>query len=244
MTDPESGETTEEFARRLVEEVGVGDVGGFSLVFGRLGPFERDGEEARVEAERKAPGLAIVSNRSANANDLVWIAQRPGEVYGLSNSHYGDSTWPKVRNGESGLLEAITSHAQRKASKQALVEQLLELLSLDTMPRRKQGEKWETYLIQLRNSILIPRIGGEEVKGRKADVIAAAGESAVKQGGEEVEKVRVAGDGAYATQKQTVILVDRQGRITFVERTLFDEKGKALDNSREVFEFDIEEWGA
>lgn len=50
---PGDRESDEEFARRLVEDVGINDVGGFSLVFGRLHSSSADGSSSS--------GLSILS---------------------------------------------------------------------------------------------------------------------------------------------------------------------------------------
>lgn len=244
-TPPESKETTEDFAKRLVEEVGVTDVGGFSLLFGKLAPF-KDASQSEGHAngyhenkKQGGEGFAIVSNRNEKVDDVTWLAERPGGIHGLSNSHFGDLTWPKVVHGELLVRQAIESNMQRGAGKQDLLDRLFEILSLDTLPRRKAGEQWETYLTQLRNSIFIPPIGGEVVIGKPADEIAAADGN----NGEAEKPVVTSGDGHYATQKQTVILVDKEGKVTFVEKTLFDQHCRPLKNSKEEYEFDIEGWG-
>src|SRR5690606_30617366 len=48
----------------------------------------------------------------------------------------------------------------------------------------------------------------------------------------------------YGTQKQTIILVDHNGHVTYVERTLFDDDAKPLANGEADVreEFDIEGW--
>jgi uncharacterized protein with NRDE domain len=48
----------------------------------------------------------------------------------------------------------------------------------------------------------------------------------------------------YGTQKQTVILIDHSGHVTYVERTLFDEDAKPLAKGEADVreEFDIEGW--
>lgn len=53
----------------------------------------------------------------------------------------------------------------------------------------------------------------------------------------------------YGTQKQTVILVDRNGRLKYIERTLYNENAEWMDfvenKDRDVVcEFQIEGWGA
>lgn len=49
----------------------------------------------------------------------------------------------------------------------------------------------------------------------------------------------------YGTQKQTLILVSNEGHVKFIERTLYDEDARWVQNKDErdtVFEFDIEGW--
>jgi len=221
---PDSTETTPSFATRLVEEVGVADVGGFSLAFGQL--------------RRRSTGLAIVSNRTRDADrDLVWIATRPGEVHGLSNSHYGDLSWPKVVHGEQFVKQLVHAHVARGGTdRDDLVERLFDVLSLDTLPKRHEGEGWTAFVRQLRNSIFIPRVGGEEGAVKKpADEMAAA-----RDGDQKVDET----GAVYATQKQTVILVDTEGHVTFVERTKFDAHAREMTEPENMrrFEFDIEGW--
>jgi len=221
---PDDAQSSQEFARHMVEDVGVSDVGGFSLVFGKLTKKDICAEEGK--------GLAIISNRTENASATSWICGKPGEIQGLSNSHFGDRTWPKVVEGEKRLQTAIQEHVTAGSSKEDLLKTLFEILSLDTLPRRKHGQDWETYVYQLRNSIFIPRIGGKEVSGSSADKIAAADES-------RAAKTDV---GVYGTQKQTVILVDQNGTATYVEKTLYDEHGRETDNDVQQYEFEIEGW--
>lgn len=223
---PESTETPKEFARRLVEDVGVTDVGGFSLCFGQLQrPSRNDGTHK---------GLAIVSNRTPDTDGIVWIAEGPGETHGLSNSHYGDLSWPKVVHGQQLLRQLVYAHDARKSDKADLIARLLDVLSIDTLPKIQKDESWETYIRQLRNSIFIPRVGGEGTEGNSADELHAA---------RSTEPV-TSSQGSYATQKQTVVLVDLDGHVTFVEKTLYDEQGDPLneDDAVETFEFDIEGW--
>lgn len=218
LTQPTNGdESAEEFAKDLIEGMGISDVGGFTLLFGRLrAPVKSDaGESSPHDAgtERLLPGLAVISNRTASSKGLTKIATRTGETLGLSNSHYGDATWPKVVQGEQLLREAISSHVSSKGSEEELIQAGLHILSRDTLPRKREDEDAKTYVRQFRNSIFIPAVQGTE--------------------------------GLYGTQKQTIVLVSEAGKMTFVERTLFDEDAKPVApiNSRERrFSFDIEAW--
>jgi len=216
---PGSEETTEGFAERLVAG-GVSDVGGFSLVFGTL----RQGDV----------GLGVLSNRTTVVGGMQWLMQGQGQTVGLSNSFFGDRSWPKVVMGESMLEKAVKESVKAEESKEELIERGLRLLSTDTLPKRNDGESFETYIGQLRHSIFIPRIGGDGPERKSADEVAAA----------DSETSASSMQGKYATQKQTVVLVDHKGHVTFVERTTFDEHGNEVPESqaKETFKFDIEGW--
>lgn len=221
---PDSTQTPQEFARHMVEDVGVSDVGGFSLVFGRLRKKDICTEGGR--------GLAIISNRTEDVSATTWICGQPGETQGLSNSHFGDRTWPKVVEGEQQLQKLVEDSVAADLSKDDLIKALLDVLSLDTLPRRKHGEDWETYVFQLRNSIFIPRIGGEELNDSSADEIAAADQGLAAK----------TDSGVYGTQKQTIILVDHDGHASYVEKTLYDERARPTPNNVRQYEFEIEGW--
>jgi uncharacterized protein with NRDE domain len=224
MTDPASTESTEQFARRLVEEDGVKGVGGFSLLFGDVKDV--------VKKEKK--GLAIISNRTPDVEGLIWVAREEHETHALSNAAYGDRSWPKVPKGEEAVRVAIKESTEKGESKEALLERLFQLLSVDTLPRQRKGEEWDTYLNQLRYSIFVPAIGGAELDGVPADKIVEAANHVPID----------ATSGVYGTQKQSLILVDRKGKLTFVERTLFDGSGKPVENGKldRSYEFQVEGW--
>jgi len=223
---PAEKESDDEFARRLVEGVGINDVGGFSLVFGHLQP----------SADGSLEGLSIISNRTTDTSDLTRIASKPGEVHGLSNSHFGDLSWPKVVHGEQLLRQAVNASSTRQNSKERLIESLFDVLRVDTYPKIPEREDFAVYARQMRNSIFIPRVGGSGVKSESSDGMKSADDqhSPTHSG-----VVIRAGPGGYGTQKQTVVLVDRSGKVTFVERTLFDENARDAESERK-FEFQIE----
>ncbi|GAB7323607.1 hypothetical protein MBLNU13_g07098t1 [Cladosporium sp. NU13] len=223
---PSKKEPDDEFARRLVEDVGIDDVGGFSLVFGHLQPSE-DGS---------LQGLSIISNRTTDPSNLTRIAESPGEVYGLSNSHFGDLTWPKIVHGEQLLRQAINASVTREDSQEHFIESLFDVLRVDTFPKLPKGEDFLVYARQMRNSIFIPRVGGRGIENESSDVLRSAkdddvpGHARVEVGG---------GAGGYGTQKQTIVLVDHSGKVTFIEKTLYDQEAKAT-HSEKRYEFQIE----
>ena len=223
--DPEN---TFEFVEGLVEGEGVKGVGGFSLLCGRAGR-----------------PLAVVSNRTPSVESVAWICRSKGETVGLSNAAFGDRSWPKVLEGEKLMSSAIAKSIARKDSKSQLIEDLLRVLSVDTLPKRQEGQHWLSYVKELRKSIFIPAIGGEGMDGASADQVAAAKtDRQVQVNGDKESKHKVGLSGRYGTQKQTIVLVDHQGHVTFVERTLYDEEGREIshDERDRVFEFDIEGW--
>ncbi|KAK1824610.1 hypothetical protein LTR12_000935 [Friedmanniomyces endolithicus] len=201
-------ESYDGFVRRLVGEVDVKKVGGFTLLFGRL---------RKPDGEGRVPGLGVLSNRTSSAEGVTRICAKLVETQGLSNSHFGDREWPKVVQGEKLLAEAVSGSIDRGEDQEGLIERLFGVLSVDTLPRPKQGEDFQAFTRQLRNSILIPPVGGEAAQSKPADKIAAADGT----GTPDHSGVKV-GDGVYGTQKQTVLLVGMGGKVTFVERTLHD----------------------
>jgi uncharacterized protein with NRDE domain len=224
-SDPKSNESPKHFAKRLVEEDGVKGVGGFSLCYGMAKDVGQAGK-----------GLAIISNRTPDAEGVIHLADKPHETHALSNAAYGDRTWPKVVHGEEWTKAAIKESLEKEETRDQLVTRLLDVLSVDTMPRQKQNEDWDMYLNQLRHSIFIPALGKddlEEMKMPAHDVGDVVKHRAVD-----------ATSGCYGTQKQIVLLVDKEGKMFYLERTLYDGDAKPLEKGKgdRKFEFQIEGW--
>lgn len=217
--------TTRAFVQDMINSQLATKAGGFSLVCGRVGE-----------------PLAIISNRmSDNIDSTTWIASTRGETVGLSNTFLKDRTWPKIINGEILMKSTIDAHiAAYPTSQKAgggkeeddLIERLFSVLSTDTLPRLSNTEPIkEQYMNQLQESIFIPLLGDRAQFEAEADQLA---------------KMGLAGytSGLYGTQKQTVLLVDHNGRVKYVERSLFDEHVHPipLGQGDRVFEFVIEGW--
>ena len=212
-TSPTVDESTEDFVRNLTQGEGVKGVGGFSLVCGKIGE-----------------PLAIVSNRTPNVDGVTWIAGTRGETVGLSNAAYGDRSWSKVVHGEKLLANAIRDSVENKEAKDQLITRLFQLLSTDTLPKREANQSYETYVRQLRHSIFIPAIGGEGMDGMSADTVAASKRATKAEivADEDEARQKLGTTGLYGTQKQTIVLVEHNGLVTYVERSLYDAAGSQI----------------
>ena len=240
MTSHED-EDAEAFVERLLEGEGVKDVGGFSLLCGKL--------RRRKEGERnEITPLAIVSNRCGAAEGVPWIGEKRGEVYGLSNTSYMDPvTWPKVELGKEKLSQAINETVKESLGGDHFVRKLFDVLDTNTLPPAN-GQSFDELIFQLRKSIFIPSIG---------DAVPAVGipksnrrlSDAVERL-EEAETPSIAAppimSGAYGTQRQTIVLVDWDGKVSFIERSLWDDSGKPIPRGEGdmKFEFQVEGWDA
>lgn len=143
---PDEPQTTHDFVQAMVASPEARQVGGFSLVCGRINE-----------------PLAIVSNRSDDMDQITWVASEKNQTRGLSNTSVDDRTWPKILDGERLTQEAIEAHVLARESEDALVERLLRVLSTDTLPRlSREDTSMDSYNKELRNSIFIPVIGEDE----------------------------------------------------------------------------------
>ncbi|KAH7311592.1 NRDE protein-domain-containing protein [Stachybotrys elegans] len=229
-------ESVKDGVEQLVSNGGVQGVGGFSMVCTKL---RKNGE-----------GLAIVSNRAGDVEEVPLIARERGKVWGLSNAVYDErpgQEWPKVQLGKKLLLETVTQEAQ--ASQEALVDKLFGVLDTDTLPRQSDDAPFEDYILQLRHSVFIPAIGDAAHRAAMAKGPGPVTERRKSLAAELRPDPTTAAalgfdTGLYGTQRQTVVLVDWEGEVTFVERALWDENGNEVPRGEGdvVFRFKIEGW--
>ena len=227
LTQPAgSGQSTENFVKSLVDGEGLKGIGGFSLVCGRIGEH-----------------LAVISNRTPSVEGITWIANTKGETVGLSNAAIADRSWTKVTRGEKMMIEEIEKSVAAQDSKESLIKALFGILSSNTLPQISVGKDWESQLKNLRESIFIPAIGGDSPKFESAEEVATARfkEYVHSEKPENHPSESDGRSGVYGTQKQTVVLVTHGGKVTFVERTLYDANGweiTGVERDRS-FEFEV-----
>ncbi|RDA93182.1 hypothetical protein CP533_3198 [Ophiocordyceps camponoti-saundersi (nom. inval.)] len=228
--------------RRLVEgeDGGLVAVGGFSLVGGRL--RKRDG------------GIAIVSNRARQTHDVPMVDLGQRDTWALSNTVFDDpNEWPKVKDGKRLLAKAVAESAAGDEDEKALLDRLFAVLDTDTLPRRDPQWSLEDYINRLRHTIFVPAIGDESHLAATQEAMARgrsdwAEDLAAEQRPETrdvSETVSAFATGMYGTQRQTVLLVDWDGNVTFVERALWDRNGYEIprgEGGDVVYRFRIQGW--
>jgi uncharacterized protein with NRDE domain len=131
------------------------------------------------------------------------------------------------------MLHAIHASIKEEDVENQLIDRLLDVLSHDTLPRGRslQDGGLETYITELRNTIFVPPLGRKGMAGLPEDEMRAARDKEKMQvfdGKSALEPQQLGVDGVYATQKQTVVLVDQEDNVRFFERTLFDEKSDTV----------------
>ena len=208
-----SPQSTEQYVDSLIKDGAISTVGGFSLVCGQIGEK-----------------LAIVSNRSVQDQALPWIMGDAVMTVGLSNAAFTDRGWKKVSKGETAMLSSIQASLAAREDEDRLIHRLLDLLSIDTLPRRpdKEGDL-ATYITELRNTIFVPPVGLKETPVRSYEIAAANTNEAAQVISDKIDKTtQLGGGGIYGTQKQSILLVDHDWRARFFERTLFDSNSERV----------------
>jgi uncharacterized protein with NRDE domain len=250
-------ETLDEFVERTLKGGLLKGVGGFSLICGdlRARQAEFNGEERDAADKRKIAPLVIISNRSEAVAGVPRIGDERNQVWGLSNTVYEDPpTWPKIITGRDLLKEAIEKAVTQDADEDQLLDLLFGVLDTNKMPPRDPGLEHERYVDQLKNSIFCPAITDEE---RDRDMAAAIARGKMKPAFDEIEDesretaesdypdvTGIFEKGAYGTQRQTVILVDWEGKVTYKERALWDAHGNPVERGKGdvVIRYEIEGW--
>lgn len=234
-----------EFVDTMIAEGGTRGVGGFSLICGKL----------RKKAEGEMAPLAILSNKVAHPEQTPWIAGARGETLGLSNAAWDSPVeWPKVTKGKALLDKVVGEAVEGDLSEDQLQDRLFGLLDTNDLPM-SPDMKFEDYFKVLHESIFIPLVGNQDHKDAMVEAAAKAKSNGhadpslnkTLSGVEDVpqsETPQSFSTGMYGTQRQTVMLVDWDGNVTYTERALFDANGAAIERGKGdvTFRFTVEGW--
>ncbi|KAF3761676.1 hypothetical protein M406DRAFT_266796 [Cryphonectria parasitica EP155] len=245
-----SQQSVTDFVEDMITSGGTQGVGGFSLLCGKL-------RKRKTEGENELEPLGILSNKAEHPEQIPWIAGRRGEIVGLSNAAYdAPQEWPKVTKGKALLKKAIEEAVAADASEGELRERLFGVLDQDDLPRAPESA-FEDYLKVLQESIFIPLIGDQQHRDDMVSWTSRAKENVhvsaeLKDALDKVEGLQRPdpqpaqgfSKGMYGTQRQTVILVDWDGNVTYTERSLFDADGNEIEKGKgdAVFHFAIDGW--
>ncbi|KAH7040927.1 NRDE protein-domain-containing protein [Microdochium trichocladiopsis] len=223
-------ESLDDFVPRVMTSGTFKGVGGFSLICGDLrGMSEAKGMRA----------ASILSNRCDSVDQVPRICGTRGTTVSLSNTIYSSaSTWPKVNLGEELMENTINEAVKQDWDEDTLTENLFSVLDHDTMPRDPDRTLAE-FRDLLRTSIFIPPFNNQESqkcmedakrRGREENLpqFETAPEDDESKDGDDLEPKEAFLQGAYGTQRQTIILVDWDGNVTYKERALWDAHGNAL----------------
>lgn len=205
----------------MVHDDRVKGVGGFSMTCGKL-------------RKKDTEGVAIISNRATSAGDVPIVGRARGETWGLSNTTFADPNhWPKISMGRELLKTTIEEAISKKHSSEELVEALFKLLDHDTLPVLGVDAPLVEYLNRLRHSIFVPAVGGSKEKQEMAEARSRGRKGWEPADSTSTTEASASGStafdtGMYGTQRQTVILVDLDGNVTFSERALYDPNGNEI----------------
>jgi uncharacterized protein with NRDE domain len=238
-------ERVSEFVARMLDG-GVSNVGGFSLICGKL-RRKRHGDK---DAKALEP-LAIISNRNDSVDKVPWIGEERDRVYGLSNTCYGDpNPWPKVENGKRLLSEAVKKAVDEHLDEEGLMDELFKILDTDTLPIRPEMG-FEEYIPILKHSIFVPPLGDEHHKSAMEKARTRGKIEMFDEATEELRKEERPDEtsmgfetGMYGTQRQTIILVDWDGNVIFRERALWNKHGEPIERPHGdmTFKFRVDGW--
>ncbi|GME84718.1 unnamed protein product [Ambrosiozyma monospora] len=214
------------------------DVGGFSLLFGYL-QFDKRNETIRplhIMSNRTNERVHVFSEPTSETGSLLSDEESKEEfesnplsssTIGLSNSLYLNP-WPKVVDGEQRLTQMINTSISEHWSEDKLIQGCLDVLSVSNPPDHKDWSKM-TYLEAFQTmpqSIFIPPVHTQDSTNTRVQ----------KNHG-----MPLSGK-YYGTRSQTIILVDKFGKVKYVERDLHNSDDLSEVPSVQTYEFKVASW--
>ena len=223
-------------------------VGGFSLICGKL----------RKTAGQELEPLAILSNRHDHMDHVPWICGQRGGFYGLSNAIYlapdtkDETLWPKVQKGTALLKQTISTAVENNIAEEELISSLFKILDVDHFPENHSMDL-EEGIPFLKHTIFVPGFGGEAHQQEMEEARERGRARSAKQGADSLELTADMrpddspngfSTGLYGTQRQTIVLIDWDGNVTYRERSLWDSFGNQIPRgSGDVtFRFTVDGW--
>ncbi|KAK9477366.1 NRDE protein-domain-containing protein [Lipomyces japonicus] len=258
-----SNQSTSEWMEHAINSVGPAgllSVGGFNMVCGIIRKSQDDNHE------RLQP-FGVLTNRSKSLSDgTSWLfdatthhhmrgttsqqdANYSGldHTYGISNSLYAHP-WPKVHRGRQLLTDVIRNSIAGTESE--LIENLFDVLSTDELPRHgiETGNPAQVFE-SLRHSIFIPVFRANEDMLQQTEALSPllvpSPDDELKPESTDKTEYKFVKGQFYGTRTQTVILVNNDGMVKYVEKTVHEidkEEHQHEVASHKTFEFKIQDW--
>ncbi|RPB23520.1 DUF833-domain-containing protein [Terfezia boudieri ATCC MYA-4762] len=254
---------------------GCKNVGGFSLICGTIRPKRGATDNGeRIQLEPLAV-ISNRMQKAGEANETHWICSKPDQVYALSNDPFeSPRPWPKVMLGKDLMRQAVEKAIKEESSEDEMIEAFFGVLSHDTIPKIPGRQTYDTDLESLRHSVFIPAFDVHKESQQSSipnencatqsttppisipppirnhevhQICATPTNSDFPSDLHPPNGVPFDSPRVYGTQNQTIILVDRAGRLKYIERTLYNDKaewvGGVENEDRDiVYEFQIEGW--
>ncbi|KAG6009718.1 hypothetical protein E4U21_001466 [Claviceps maximensis] len=259
--------------QHLVEDGGVKGVGGFSMVCGKLRRNNPSIAivSNRAEHADEVPLVGHTRGETWGLSNTTFDAEPPwpkvelgrellrAAVQAAVDKKTKKKRQQKKQNGEEEEEAEEEEEEEDDFSENDLINSFFDVLDTNTFPATHADMPFAQVTGLLRHTIFVPELGDEarklamkeaQAKGKSEwaedEASLKAVEEILLEQQPEVSAQASNGFevGMYGTQRQTVMLVDWQGRVKFVERALWDRNGHRIPRGEGdvAHEFQIESW--
>jgi hypothetical protein len=250
--------TTQSWIHSMLQSGEMKGVGGFSMLCGTLRPNGIGGleplavisnrtekrDEGVIEGTRWVCGKPGETRGLSNSLfDEPWEKVRRGERL-LAEVVAEDVGRAKEGQGGAGAAADGDGDGDKEGDKETtedqerLLEKCFEVLSTDTYPPITESSTYQSELDNLRESIFIPvfdvvKEGAPTPSPPEGCCVSDSDNNPQKHQmtEEELERWRQS-PRLYGTVQQTVVLLDKKGMVTYVERTLHDCEAKPVEGGK------------